>query len=213
MDPLRIALLASPDTPDLGRLMRDPYRGTTWDLVSEHDRPDYILAAGSESGVTPEMLEQFPQRVLAIHDADLSIRERALYMGPHAVRYAILAGEPETRSSVYIATREPGRGPLLLLSAPFPVSRMAQEARLRGDADFLRDYADLHRRWMVAACWGEMLARTIELLAGGTMKILGDTVWFDGAPGPCRMGESPSACHEPEAMLARGIPRSCPFIG
>jgi hypothetical protein len=55
--------------------------------------------------------------------------------------------------------------------------------------------------------------RTLELLAGGTMQIIHDVVWIDGAPGPCRMGHAPQACHEPEAMLARGIPRSCPFIG
>jgi folate-dependent phosphoribosylglycinamide formyltransferase PurN len=176
-------------------------------------KPDYVLVSGYEYILTGEVLQRFPSRVIAIHDADLSIRDRALYTGPHAVRYAILAGEPETRSSVYIVTREVGRGPLLLLSAPYPVAHMAQDARERGNADFLTEYAALHRRWMVTTSWGDMLARTLELLAGGTMKILGDIVWFDGAPGPCRMGESPRVCHDPETMLARGIPRSCPFIG
>jgi len=179
----------------------------------EAAKADYVLLSGYEYVVTDELLQRFPGRVIAIHDADLSIRSRALYDGPHAVLYAILAGEPETRSSVYIATRDVGRGPLLLLSAPYPVAPMARDARERGNADFLTQYAELHRRWMVSTSWGDMLARTIELLAGGTMKILGDTVWFDGAPGPCRMGEGPRMCHEPEAMLARGIPRSCPFIG
>ena len=262
MDPLRIALLASHHATGIERLLRDPYRGSTWELAlvvgsepelceaaaieaagvplelrpirrvtsfrnlharEQYDREigellqaaraDYVLLAGYEYVLTAEMLERFPGRVLAIHDADLSIRDRAFYAGPHAVRYAILAGETETRSSVYVVTREVGRGPLLLLSAPYPVAHMAQDARERGNADFLTEYADLHRRWMVSTCWGDMLARTIELLAGGTMKILGDTVWFDGAPGPCRMGEGPRMCHEPETMLARGIPRSCPFIG
>ena len=81
------------------------------------------------------------------------------------------------------------------------------------DAAFLIQYAELHRRWMRQSTWGPMLARTLELLAGGTTQIIGDTVWVDGAPGPCRMGEAPHTCHDPETMLARGIPRSCPFIG
>lgn len=171
---------------------------------------DYILLAGYRYVLTDPMLARFPGRILAIHDSDLSRRE-TIHAGPHAVRDAILAGEQETRSSVYMVTRDVARGPLFLLGGPFPVSPMAIDARERGDADFLFAYSDLHRRWMISS-WGAMLARTLELLAGGTSQVIGDVVWVDGAPGPCRMGESPHACHEPESMVARGIPRSCPFI-
>ena len=172
-------------------------------------RIDFVLLAGYQYILTEEVTARFPGKVLAIHDADLSIRDRALYAGPHAVRDAILAGEPETRSSVYLATREVARGPLFLLGPRYPVAPMALDARERGDASFLYAYAELHRRWMQSTCWGDMLARSLELLAGGTMHVIGDVAWIDGAPGPCRMGEAPQACYEPE----RGIPRSCPFIG
>ena len=43
MDPLRIALLASRHAPGVDRLLRDPQRGSTWDLV---------LAVGSETELT-----------------------------------------------------------------------------------------------------------------------------------------------------------------
>ena len=89
---------------------------------------------------------------------------------------------------------------------------MALAARELGVDDSLTRYAELHREWMLADA-GTMLMRVIELLAGGTVRTIGDTVWVDGAPGPCRLGEAPRACHEPESMVARGIPRSCPFIG
>jgi hypothetical protein len=56
-----------------------------------------------------------------------------------------------------------------------------------------------------------MFVRLTELLAGGTMQIVGDVAWIDGAPGPCRMGEAPGACRE--VPVERGIPASCPFIG
>lgn len=175
---------------------------------------DYVLLAGYHYILTEPVLARFPHKVLAVHDADFSLRsDGRTYAGPHAVRDAILAGETETRSSVYMVTRDIARGPLFLLSGPYPVAPMALDARERGDAAYLTSYAELHRRWMIGSSWGEMLSRTLELLAAGTIQIVGDVVWVDGAPGPCRMAEAPRACHEPEAMLARGIPRSCPFIG
>lgn len=190
---------------------REEYDQELADLF-ERLNADYILVAGYQYILTPGFVQRLHGKVLAIHDADLSIRDRALYAGAHAVRDAILAGEQETRSSVYLVTSEVGRGPLFLLGAPYPVAHMAHDARERGDVDFLYTYADLHRKWMLGD-WGAMLSRTIELLAAGTMSTVGDVVWIDGAPGPCRMGEAPSCCHDPESMLARGIPRSCPFIG
>lgn len=190
---------------------REEYDEQLADLLVRVD-VSYVLLVGYEYILTEAFLARFPERVLAIHDADLSQRDR-LYAGSHAVRDALFAGENETRSSVYLVTRDVGRGPLFLLGAPYPVARMALDARERGNADFLTAYAALHRQWMVSTSWGEMLSRTLELLAGGTHTTIGDVVWIDGAPGPCRFGEGPRSCHEPEAMVARGIPRSCPFIG
>jgi len=206
MEPLRIALLAPKGAPFLDRVHGDPNRDVLWKLVT--DEPfDSVLIAGAELLGVP-----LDGNVLALHDADLTLRDR-VYGGRHAVRDALLAGEHETRSTMYVVTRDGARGPLFLLSGPYPVAPMALDARARGDADFVMSYADLHRQWMIRESWGEMIVRALELLAAGTMKTAGDIVWIDGAPGPCRMGEAPHACHDPEAMLARGIPRSCPFIG
>jgi folate-dependent phosphoribosylglycinamide formyltransferase PurN len=191
---------------------REHYDATLADLFERTDS-DVVLLAGYGYIVTSALLERFPGRVLAIHDADLSQRDRRLYAGPRAVRDAILAGEPETRSSVYVADSSVGLGPLLLLGAPYPVAPMARDARERGDLRFLTAYAELHRSWMIESSWGPMMARALELVSAGTTQIVGDVVWVDGAPGPCRFGAPPAACLEPEAMIARGIPRSCPFIG
>jgi len=187
--------------------VREDYDQELADLLGRL-KIDYVLLAGYQYAVTGPMLTRFEGRVLALHHADLSRRER-VYAGPHPVRDALFAGENETRTSVHVVTRDIARGPLFLLSGAFPVSRMALDMRERGDAGFLAAYAGLHRRWMAAECDGPMLVRTLELLAGGTTKTIGDVVWIDGAPGPCRMGEAPRACHEPVV----GIPRSCPFIG
>lgn len=171
MDPLRITLLAAPDV-SLERLLADPLRGVTWELVDEG--ADYVLCAGREA--------------------------------PASDARVLVCGEADEHSAVHLLTPE---GPRLLLLGPhYPLAPMAVEALERDDLGFLYAYMQLHHRWMRAS-WGDLLAKTLELLAGGTMQIVGDVVWFDGAPGPCRMGESPRVCHEP----ARGVPRSCPFIG
>lgn len=176
---------------------------------------DYILLCGYDYILTDVLLMEFRDRVIAVHDADLTLRDpegRRLYAGIHAVRQAVLAGEPETRSSMYIVTRDIARGPLLLLGGSYPVARLASDAREKGDHETLATYCELHRRWMRTQGWGELMVRALELLAAGTMQIVGDVVWFDGAPGPCRLGCAPRDCHEPETMVTRGIPRSCPFI-
>jgi hypothetical protein len=161
----------------------------------ERVRPDYILCDGDPASA---VLSRFPGKVFAIHDR---------------VQDAIVAGDRDTCAAVHLTAADGTRGALFLLGPRYPIAPMALDARKRGDAEFLYRYAELHRQWMRGTSWGPIFARAIELLAGGTMSIVGDVVWIDGAPAPCRMGEAPDACYEPEAMLARGIPRSCPFIG
>lgn len=190
MDPLRIALLTSHRATGLERLFADPNRGVTWELSTVVDASvDFILLVDPEQELSEEIATAFAGRILTIHDDTES---------------ALLRGDTETRSSISLAS-----GPLFLLGPRYPLAPMALDARERGDVAFLYEYAKLHRRWMQSTCWSDMLVRSLELLAGGTMQVIGDVVWIDGAPGPCRMGEAPRACHEPE----RGIPRSCPFIG
>lgn len=200
MEPLRIALLTSHGAPGVARLLEDPNRGVTWELsliaecpieVEELAAPDYILVCGYSYTLPPSIIEHFPGRILALDE---------------------ISGDDETRSSVHVVTGTSERGPVFLLGAPFPLAPMALDARERGDTAFFTAYATLHRQWMTSSSWGDLLVRTLELLAGGTIQIVGDVVWIDGAPGPCRMGHAPHVCHEPETMLARGIPRSCPFI-
>ena len=167
----------------------------------------YVILCGYRYIVTRALLAAFPDRVIAMIDSDLTASGEA---GLHAVRNAILSGANETRSSAYIVRESVGTGPLLLLSGAYPVAPIVRDARAWGDADLVERYAALHRQWMVRASWGPMLVRMLELLAGGTLVIAGEVVWIDGAPGPCRFGEAPSACAD--AHIEAGIPSSCPFI-
>ena len=175
---------------------------------------DWLIVAGYHYIITEPLLAAFPQRIIVLHDGDLTICDAdgdRRYVGLHAVRDAILDGRDETRSTAYMMTGGIGTGPLFVLSPPFPVAPLARDARQRGDADMLLAYAALHRRWMVTATWGELLTRMAEILAAGTMQIIGDVVWVDGVPGPCRIGTAPAFCREREESES-AIPVSCPFV-
>jgi len=176
---------------------------------------DYVLLSGYRYIVTAPLLAAYPNRLIALHDGDLTIVERDgshTFAGPHAVTDAILSGRNETRSTMYFVTRDVGCGPVFLLSDPFPVPPLVADARRWGDADLLVAYAHLHRRWMLRAAWGPMLTKAIEFLAAGTVQIIRDIAWVDGVPGPCRMGHSPEICSQREATISRDVPASCPLI-
>lgn len=241
--PLRVAVLTSHGAPGLEDLVRDPRRGSVFEIagivssgaelrssipvipmpqpmrnlhareacdrqlagVLEGLKADFILLVDYRFIVTVPMLDAFAGRMIALHDGDRG------YGGLHAVVDAVFAGEHQTRSSAYIVTDRVDEGPLVLLSEPYPIAPMAEDARLRGRADLLTSYAKLHRTWMVQNAWGPMLRRLVEMLAAGTMQVVGEVAWVDGVPGPCRMGQAPAVCYE-EREIAAGIPPWCPYI-
>jgi len=69
---------------------------------------DAVVLLGYLFVITEPLLAAFPDRIINLHDADLTLRDAGggpRYSGLHATRDAILAGERETRSSVH-AQRE-----------------------------------------------------------------------------------------------------------
>lgn len=185
--PLRVAV-AGPF--GIEQLAKDPNRGIIFEL--DGDAPDLVILAGAND------VPRVPCRIIALHES---------------ARHEIFAGEPETRNSVHIVNDDGSLGALLLRGAAFPIAPLARDAREWGDAEMLEAYAALHRRWMIRTEWGPLMSRAIELLAAGNVQIVGDVVWIDGAPGPCRFGEAPHSCFEADSMVTRGIPQSCPFLG
>lgn len=193
---------------------RTDYDSETADILRRLDI-DWVVLLGYQYVLTDALLADFPQRVIALHDGDLTLRDedghRSL-AGLHAVRNAIFDGATETRCSAYFVTREVGAGPIFLLSGAYPVAAMARDAQQWGASELLAGYADLHRDWMVRSAWPTMLTRVLEMVCAGTIQVVGDVVWIDGVPGPCRLGDAPSVCYEREKTRDTGVPASCPFI-
>lgn len=193
---------------------REDYDREAADLLKSLN-VDWIILDGYHYIVTEPLLEIFPNRVLGMHESDLTQLDEdghRRYVEMHSVRRAIFAGERETRSSMYFVNARVGEGPLFLLSEPFPVSPIVADGLAWGAYDLVNAYARVHRDWMVRASWGPMLERALQFIAAGTIRVAHDVAWIDGAPGPCRLGEAPRECHLHVSQIARGIPSSCPFI-
>jgi len=95
--------------------------------------------------LTRPMIEAFPERIINLHDSDLP-----KYVGLHATRDAIRAGERETRATAHWVTEEVDAGPVLLRSEVFPVL---------GDAR-------AHRELVIRSAWGPLMREAIHLQAG-----------------------------------------------
>jgi folate-dependent phosphoribosylglycinamide formyltransferase PurN len=238
---VRIAVLTSAAALGVDALRLDPARGPIYDLAAVvsvgrdvprpprnlHDREqydadllkivgdaDYLFLSDYRFLVTRPLLDAFPGRIIGLHDGDLTLTAngRRTLKGLHAVRNAILSGATATRASAFVATEDMGEGPLLLLGPPYPVSELATAAIERADYADVDLYAYLHRRWMVSDSYGALLRKAAELISLGVMHVAKDTVWVDGVPGPCRLGDAPAACWSATNPPRRGIPGSCPFI-
>lgn len=173
--------------------------GTAGDLADRADfdrrtlalldsfRPDLVVLCGYLHIVTEPLLEAFPDRVVNIHDADLSVKGPdglPRYRGLRSTQEAIFAGEPETRSTVHLATPEVDAGPPLLRSWPFPTHPLIHEARAWDEIRILKAYAYAQREWMMRASWGELLVETVEHFARGEVRRMGDRVAVAGRLGP-----------------------------
>jgi len=167
---------------DAGPLLVNPNRGQLFDVV-DRSECDYLFT-------TERTIGGDPRRTFVLDTGD--------------VLGALFDGATETRSTMSLLD-----GPIFLVSAPFAVPPLVDNARTRGDAEAIETYAALHRKWMIDASFGLLVAKAIEFLAAGEVVVVKGVVWVDGVPGPCRLGDAPAFCREAEKA---GVPVNCPFI-
>jgi folate-dependent phosphoribosylglycinamide formyltransferase PurN len=141
---------------------RVDYDRETLRLLAPYE-PDLIVLSSYLLIVTEPLLSAFPGRIVNVHHADLTKPDP--YVGLHAVRDAILAGEIETRATAHVVTERLDEGPVLCLSEPFPVSPLVRDALDWGASDVLKAYAFAHQEWMLRSAWGPLLSEAIARVA------------------------------------------------
>lgn len=162
--------------------IRSEYEEKLIQVIREKNwNPDLIACSGYMYVLTPRFLREFPNRVLNVHPADLSIVEggKRKYTGLHVVRDQIEAGEKATRSTIHIMNEIPDHGPIVVVSPPLPVEGRSPEEQ---------------QNLMKERCDGPAYRKALELIARGMVAIdcegnvyiLKDGKWEKGF---VRMGE------------------------
>jgi len=164
--------------------------------ILEPLRPDLLLLAGYIHVLTEPVLEFRPDAIVSVHDSDLTLTGPAgpRYRGLHATRDALLAGERETRSTVHLVTPEVDMGPPLLRSWPFEVPDPVP-------GESVGSRAWRQREWMMQACWGALLVRSVQLFARREVTLDEGRVLVRGQPGPLTLDR-------PARLSARPAPRA-----
>ncbi|HVO30490.1 MAG TPA: formyltransferase family protein [bacterium] len=145
--------------------------------------PDLVLLLGWTYVLTHPMLFAFPHRILNVHHSDLGAADPARrYPGLHAVRDAILAGEPETRASLHMVDDEVDHGPVVLRSPAFPV-RLGEEGPTR-------EAIRWHENLVLDRAFGPLAVAGMTLAATGRLALGPDGAEIDGHPAPFEMDDS-----------------------
>jgi len=123
-----------------------------------------------------------------VHPADLSILTPEgvrKYVGHRAVRDAIEAGETALRASTLWTDEGVDTGPLLMVSAPIPVTLPLPLPSLLEERDHFQQVVDEHQKRLKEAGDWRIFPRTIEMIARGRFGLDGaNRVYVDGLPVP-----------------------------
>lgn len=131
---------------------------------------DTIVMLGYCYVASEVLLSAFPDRVLNMHDSDLTLVDgygERRYIGLHSTLDAILAGERETRSTLHLVTPKLDGGPIVERSKAYPVAEFARDAAAAGHLDIVKAYAYAQREWMMRDAWGTMVVRALEAMSAG----------------------------------------------
>lgn len=145
--------------PITGMKVREAYDEKLVSIIDGKKwEPDIIACSGYMYFLTEKFLERFPDRVLNVHPADLSIEEngKRKYIGSNAVKDQIEAGKKFTRSTIHIMDERPDHGPILFISGGLPVEDRSP-----------KEQQDL----MKEKCDGPAYRGTLEMLSKGMFAI------------------------------------------
>ncbi|MGD8385738.1 MAG: formyltransferase family protein [Desulfobacteraceae bacterium] len=123
-----------------------------------------------------------------VHPADLSVINpdgTRKFVGDHAVRDAIAAGEIELRASTLWTDQGVDTGPLLMVSDPVQVTLPEPLETLRSDPARLARVADEHQNRLKEVGDWTIFPRTVEMIARGRFALNEQSrVYADNEPVP-----------------------------
>ncbi|MFH1490787.1 MAG: formyltransferase family protein [Pseudomonadota bacterium] len=163
-----------------GLAARKTFDGAAQKLVRAFE-VDVIALGGYMSYITLD-------KCINVHPADLSIltaEGKRKFVGDHAVRDAIAAGESVLRSSTLWTDEGVDTGPLLMVSRPLEVKLPEPLDDLLKDREKFNRVADEHQERLKEAGDWQIFPRTVELISRGLFALDKDqNVFMDGRPVP-----------------------------
>lgn len=167
--------------------LRLEYDKVTQQVIAKYDL-DLIALCGYMSIVTRPLLERYEDRIVNVHPADLSVRERdrRKYTGLNAVRDAILAGEKKLHSTTHIVRERVDYGEILMRSPPvevvLPSGVTPQDLRRPENAALIKRIAAEHQTRLKEQGDWVIYPKTLEVLGEGRYAVDGQgNVYVDGA--------------------------------
>lgn len=135
---------------------------------------DLIFLAGYMRLLFPPLLGSFPNKILNVHPADLTLKDelgKRKYVGANAVIDALMNGETKTRSSVILIEEDVNSGPILVSGPwlPYTEGSPVTYKRASQHQDKQKTFSD----WRVCI-------KAVELIAEGRFSISEDrSIHFD----------------------------------
>jgi phosphoribosylglycinamide formyltransferase 1 len=154
----------------------------------ENHNIDLIALAGYMSITTRPLLDRYNGRIINVHPADLTVTQdgERRYVGVHTVRDAILAGEPEIRSTTHVVREKVDNGEILVVSKPVNVilPEGITPDKLREDKELLKLVVEEHQDRLKREGDWVIYPLTVEMIAEGRFALDNSAVYLDGKPAP-----------------------------
>jgi len=109
-------------------------------LIVKHfnGQPDLICLAGFDQVTADWWVEKYYRRILTVHPGDTTKDYAGLHWIPSAK--AIISGEKEVRSTLFIVDQSEDKGPILLQSPPVNIEQTVARSNFTADYNELKDY-------------------------------------------------------------------------
>ncbi len=117
------------------------YEQDVWRLIEEKvgGTPDLVCLAGYDQWLTDRTVDRYYPRILNIHPGDTTKGYAGLYWIPTAK--AILAGDKEIRSTLFIVDKGEDTGPVLAQSRPLEIAPTLRHLESEGLDDLNRSFS------------------------------------------------------------------------